>query len=285
MQPLITLFDRYPASVETLPPVLASYYAGGLLIPEGHQDERPYVFANFVETLDGVVSFNAPGQVGGGPISGDKEPDKMVMGLLRARADAIIFGSSSLATDANHLRTASFIYPPLTQEYAGYRKRLFKEEQHPLSVIMTASGNINLADRLFQVPGLRVLIATTPHGYAQLATHSLPPETTVQIIDEPAPGSPSGVSPQAVLRLLAQQYGVKTVLYEGGPNLFASFLAAHLVDELFLTFSPQLVGQSSDSPRLSLVEGSAFTPQQAPWAELLSVKLADNHLLFRYRLS
>jgi riboflavin biosynthesis pyrimidine reductase len=283
MQPLVTLFERYPAPAETLPPALASCYAGGLLIPDAKEEERPYVFANFVETIDGKVSFHAPGQLGGGFISGEKEQDKMVMGLLRARADAIVFGTSSLATDANHIRTAAFIYPPLTDAYASYRLQLGKQELHPLSVIMTASGAINFSDLLFQTSYLKILIATNTAGYQRLSQQSLPPRTFVHVVEGDDGKPASGVSPQGVLRLLAQEYGVKSVLYEGGPTLFASFLAAHLVDELFLTFAPQLIGQSSQNTRLSLVEGHAFPPQQAPQTELLSVKQADDHLLLRYR--
>ncbi|HEY4388454.1 MAG TPA: dihydrofolate reductase family protein, partial [Ktedonobacteraceae bacterium] len=210
MRPLVTLFERYSVPMETLPPVLASYYAGGLSIPEGSEEKRPYVFANFVETIDGIISFGAPDQASGGSISGDKEQDKMVMGLLRARADAIVFGTSSLAIDANHLRTASFIYPPLALAYAEYRRQLGKQEQNPLSVVMTSSGDINLADRIFQTPGSRVLIATTAQGYERLSRFSLPAETTLRIIENRDHDSSSDVSPRDVLRVLAQEYGVNT---------------------------------------------------------------------------
>ncbi len=285
MQPLVTLFERESAPENTLPSALSSYYAGGFSLPAHSHADRPYVFANFVEAIDGIVSFNAPGQLGGGLISGEKEQDKMVMGLLRARADAIVFGTSSLIADANHLRTAAFIYPPLASAYAQYRQQLGKQTRHPLSVVMTASGNINLADRIFHAPGLRVLIATTAAGYKRLSQQSLSPQTLLRRVEERDDGTSSGVSPYAVLRLLAQEYAVESVLYEGGPTLFSSFLSDHLVDELFLTFSPQLVGQAPGISRLSLVEGHAFSPQETPRAELLSVKQADNHLLLRYRLS
>ena len=44
--------------------------------------------ANFVSSLDGVVSLGVPGKAGGGEISGFNPHDRMVMGLLRAAADA-----------------------------------------------------------------------------------------------------------------------------------------------------------------------------------------------------
>ena len=77
------------------------------------RDDRPYVIANFVSTLDGVISYDLPGQRGGGPISGESEADHAIMGLLRASADAVIFGAKSLSEDSGHVRTPAFIYPPL----------------------------------------------------------------------------------------------------------------------------------------------------------------------------
>jgi 2,5-diamino-6-(ribosylamino)-4(3H)-pyrimidinone 5'-phosphate reductase len=41
---------------------------------------------------------------------------------------------------------------------------------------------------------------------------------------------------------LREDYGVRSVLGEGGPTLNSHLLAADLVDELFLTLSPKLVG-------------------------------------------
>ena len=56
---------------------------------------RPYIIGNFVTTLDGVVSLSIPGHEGGGDISGFNQHDHLVMGLLRAIADAVIEGSYS----------------------------------------------------------------------------------------------------------------------------------------------------------------------------------------------
>ena len=284
MEPLKTLYEDQAVLAETLPAPLAVAYDGGLVVSEG-TGERPYVIANFVETLDGIVSYNAPGQTGGGVISGEKEQDKMVMGLLRARADAIIFGTSSLHYDANHLRTPAFIYRNFAHEYEQYRQQLGKQDRNPLSVIVSSSGDLNLDDRTFHTPGVKVVIATTEAGHKKLSTERLSPQTALHVVDTMAGlGYEQGVSPAAVLQLLAHEYGVRVALYEGGPTLLGSFLAQHLIDELFLTLAPQLAGQTRTTSRLALVEGYAFSPQQAPWGTLVSVKQAGSHLLLRYRL-
>ena len=45
-------------------------------------------------------------------------------------------------------------------------------------------------------------------------------------------------------RLMAQlrEHGMRSVLCEGGPTLNSFLLAAGLVDELFLTLNPKLLG-------------------------------------------
>ena len=41
---------------------------------------------------------------------------------------------------------------------------------------------------------------------------------------------------------LRHDYGVRSLLCEGGPTLFGSLLGEGLVDELFLTLAPKLAG-------------------------------------------
>lgn len=284
MQPLRTLYTGEPEPNETLPPVLGGLYDGGLAVPEGTA-ERPYVLANFVSTLDGVVSYNRPGEAGGGPISGESEEDHMVMGLLRARADAVIFGAGSLQGDSGHVRTPAFIYPALADAYAAYRARLGRTGV-PLNVVVSGSGQVDLREPTFHQPDLRVLIATTVAGAARLAGESLPSGVEARVVEQPAP--PSGaatasVALDALLALLGRDYGVRVALTEGGPRLLAGFLAEHLLDELFLTLAPQLAGRDTATARLALIEGLAFTPDTAPWGELVSLKRAGSHLLLRYR--
>lgn len=281
MQPLVTLYEREPAEADGLPPTLAAAYGGGLAVPDAAPNARPYVIANFVATLDGVVAYEEDSQAGGGAISGKNEPDHMTMGLLRARADAVIFGSGSLSIDSGHLRTPAYIYPPFADAFDDMRRRLGRTERFPISVVVSASGQIDFDEPTFHAPGLRALVATTAIGAARLAARDLPVGTEVFVVEGDADG---GVAPHALLEVLAREYGVRVALHEGGPRLLGAFLAAGMVDELFLTLAPQIAGRSADQQRLALVEGHAFSPKGAPWSTLLSIKRADEHLLLRYRL-
>lgn len=282
MEPVITLYEREPVPEDTLPALLAAHYGGGLRIPQGRADGLPYTIANFVETLDGVVSYNAPGQTGGGVISGNNLQDKMVMGLLRAWADAVILGTGSLHYDANHIHTPVGIFPDLAREYAEMRRLLLKSEQEPMSVVVTASGQIDLEDATFHTAGLRSLIVTTAQGYKFLAQRTVPQATEVRVVGSQTVGAHVEVNLQEALALLANEYNVRIALYEGGPTLLASLMAGNLLNELFLTLSPQVAGRSSAVHRLALVEGRAFEPEEAHWLTLLSAKLAGDHLLLRY---
>jgi len=281
MNPIVTLYEREHTPIDTLPVELAAVYGGGFTLPQHEPQRRPYVLANFVETIDGVVSYNAPGQTGGAAVSGDNKQDQMVMGLLRAYADAVIIGTSSLRTDANHLHIPSTISPAYAEAYAELRKRLGKQAKLPLTVIVTASGDVNMEDKTFHAAGLRVVLATTKRGADALSQKTLPVGVDVRVIEQDDKAEMS-VSPANVLGLLAREYNVRVALYEGGPHLLSSFLKAQLIDELFVTVAPHLAGHAEDTQRFSLVEGATFQPEQG-WAALLSVKLAESHLLLRYR--
>jgi len=276
-----TLYERQPAPRDSLPPALAAAYDGGLVIPDGQPGERPYVVVNFIESLDGVISYTLPGEPYQGTVGGKSDTDHMVMGILRARADAVIFGAGSLREDKGHIHTPAFVSPPHAEAYAALRRVLGKGESDPLSVVMSGSGQIDLNERTFHAPNLRVVVVTTAVGQERLRHETLPAGVEVRPVAASADGV---VDVLAMLRLLSDDYGVQVALNEGGPLVLASFLAAGAVDELFLTLAPQLAGRTAEIPRRALVEGVAFSPTDAPNAQLLSVKQAGNHLLLRYAI-
>ena len=87
-----------------------------------------------------------------------------------------------------------------------------------------------------------------------------------------------------IVETVAHETNGRLLLTEGGPVILGQFLRDRMLDEIFLTLAPQIAGRSAEERRIGLVEGIAFDPDQAPRAELLSVRRADDHLFFRYRL-
>lgn len=273
LTPLESLYDTEQGNDLPLPPELLHLY-GHLSFPS-HPD-RPYVIANFVTSMDGVVTLDVPGHSGGGDISGFNKHDKMVMGLLRAIADAVIVGAGTLRIALRHRWTAQYIYPPLAEAYLQLRTALGKSEP-PLNVLVTASGNIQLNLPLFQSGEVPVLIVTTADGLQRLHEQAIPPP--VQIL---AVQNEDSLTARDILKAVNTVRQSEMILLEGGPKLMGNFFAEKCLDELFLTFSPQIAGREEISKRPGLVTGKTFAPEHPLWGTLLSVKRASSHLFLRY---
>ena len=282
MEPIRTLVDLQGASPgPLLSDELRVLYGGDLRFPAS-SGERPYVVGNFVSTLDGVISFAIPGQSGGGTISGSDDADSFVMGLLRASVDAVVVAAGTVhEVSPNHLWIAECIYPNAKDLYAGYRQGALRKAAHPLLVIVSGSGRLDLGRAIFHTPGTRVLIVTTESGKHQLASIGVDAldSTEVAVLDD-AGGL---IDPRAILALLHAEFGARIVLHEGGATLFGQFMAHGLVDEVFLTLAPQIAGRATQRPRPALVAGVEFLPETAPWFKLVSAKQRGSHLYLRYR--
>ena len=280
MAPIRTLFERQdPAVPSVLPDNLRRAYGGDLQFASAGR--RPHVFGNFVSTLDGVVSYTITGKSGGGTISGFDQDDRFIMGLLRASADAVIVGASTLQeAGSRHLLTAQSVNPSSGKAYEYYRQHVLRKLVHPISVIVSGSGSVDLEQATFRTPGVRPVIITTEAGREQLRKKGVErlPSTAVRVIPAPAMVLSAG----AIVDLLWREFDVHLLLHEGGPSLFGRFVAEGLVDEFFLTIAPQLAGRKPGSRRPGVIEGVEFLPESAPWLELFSVKQGGDHLYLRY---
>jgi len=277
-----TLIDRAQNHSEpSLPLGLRELYDGDLHFPESFA-ERPFVIANFVSTLDGVVSYEIKGQAGGSTISGSDPADGFIMGLLRASADAIIVGAGTVHdASPESLWIPEYTYPGAKQLFKEYRINVLHQPEYPLLVVVSGSGRLELERAIFRTPGLRTAVITTLAGRDALERAGATKLSSIQIHAQDAKGGI--IAPMAMLRLLYAQLGVRRLLHEGGPALFGQFLAAEAVDEFFLTLSPQIAGRKGDTIRPGLVQGMEFLPDCAPWFHLLSIKQRSEHLYLRYQ--
>src|SRR5487761_2306797 len=271
---LQTLFETKRGKVLPLPPKLTRLY-GCLRMPLPRS--RPYVFSNFVTTLDGVVSLNVTGHASGGGISGFSARDRMVMGLLRAIADVVIIGSGTLGADRRHGWTAEAIFPELADEYRRLRMALGKSGA-PLNVIVSGSGGMDLRLPVFASGKVPVLIVTTSAGAKRLHQQAAPDAVEICAIRRGARAIPA----RAILDEVCRVNPGKLILVEGGPRLLGDFYAEHLVAEQFLTLAPQIAGRDAGDRRLSLVMGKAFAPRDPLWGSLIDVRRGGSQLFLRY---
>lgn len=254
-----------------LVPELREIYGGDWVIPT--PTFRPYCFSNFVMSHDGRISFSVPGHEGGGDVSDFNAHDQWLMGMLRSRADAVMVGANTLRLEPEHLWTPEFIAPDHAELFDAQRRADVRSER-PLQVFVTSTGNIFRDSAVFRQSDLSVVVITTEAAESSVRALELP-RTQVLVAGE------SEVNLSVALETLFSQWGVRTLLCEGGPRLYGTLIASGGLDEEFLTLSPVVIGSHDGEPRPGLIEGRSFTPGNSPRAKLLSVRRVGDHLFLR----
>ena len=171
MEPFDVLAEETPGHpVVPLPPELARIYGGDLRFAE------ECVYANFVATLDGVVSIpSLPNS--NTVVAGDNDADRFLMGLLRALADVVLIGAGVLRASPKSTWRAEQIYPPAADAYATLRASLDLPPA-PEVAVLCGWGHI---DPDHPVLGGRALVLTSDRGVTRLENR----------LPTPRPSSPS----------------------------------------------------------------------------------------------
>ncbi len=268
---LAALLDRADGDRLPLTPELLRRYGGELRVPS----RRPYVFANFVSTIDGIVSFGVPGHDRARDVSHGDPNDRFVLALLRAVSDAVIVGAGTLRKEPDSVWTAESVFPDAGAEFAALRSAAGLAPQ-PLTVLVTAGGDLDLSLPAFSRGG-PVLVATTAAGERRLGR-------TPDRIRVASLSGGAELRMADVIRASAEAAGGGRLLTEGGANILGRFLDEGLLDELFLTVAPRFAGRSREHSRVGLVEGVAFDAPRAPGAALVSLRSGGNYLFARYAL-
>jgi riboflavin biosynthesis pyrimidine reductase len=256
---LEVLLERSRGALLPLPRGLVERYGDSFAMSE------QTLYANFVSSLDGVVALQTEGD--SGPIiSQHSAADRFVMGILRACADAVIVGAGTFRNALGHLWHADTIYPPGAQMFAEARRGLGLP-LHPRLVLVTRSGEIDVE----QPAAADALIVTSADGARKLLARRK--HLDCLVLPDAMPMA------ELVKQLHAQ--GARRLLTEGGPSLFAQFIADGLVDELFLTSAPTLFGRFAGDQRKSLTDGIDLAGAAF---ELVSLRVHGSHLFLRYAL-
>jgi len=177
---------------------------------------RPWVAVNMACSADGRATV---GDTSGGL---GNATDRRLFAELRAQVDCVLVGTGTLATE----RYGSIVRDPAVREE---RERAGRSPQ-PMCCVVTRTGRVPLDIPLFGDPEQEIELFSG----AAVPLHGVRARVDITRAEQPGFG--------AALRDLHTRRGVRTVLCEGGPRVLGALVADGLLDELFLTFSPLLVG-------------------------------------------
>ncbi|HET9838790.1 MAG TPA: dihydrofolate reductase family protein, partial [Candidatus Angelobacter sp.] len=278
--------DSEPSALDH--PAYAPY--GNLGFPAPHAD-RPWTYANFVQSIDGVASFK--GKHAAGSDISQSDEDRWLMDLLRAHADAILMG-------VNTLMEETLSAPQLN----GGRGPVYRIEEEALRdlrtklgraaekvIFVTASAVIDPRGyRVFDGDAMQAFVLTTAAGAARLKARD--PRTPVIVS-----GDDKTIDLPKAMQILRAEMGIRYLLCEGGPTLYGSMARAGLIDEKFVTVSPVEVGLMAPEqevlptakaggmmnlrPTTFMFPG--FSKENAPWYRWMSCRRVGDHQFNRYR--
>jgi riboflavin biosynthesis pyrimidine reductase len=218
--------------------------------------DRPYVIANMVETADGRATLKGRTE----QISSDT--DRALFLTLRTQVDAVMAGPATIGLER---------YGPIVRR-AELRERRTELGLGTVPLAVTASRSLELPvdAPLFQDPDSRIVVLTN--------SEREPPAVPAQLTVERIVGEELDLV--AGFAALRERHGVRSLLVEGGPTVLAAVVVSGLLDELFLTLSPALVGGGGE---IGLLEGAAL---DAPLGlQLVSVLKEEGYLFLRYALA
>jgi 5-amino-6-(5-phosphoribosylamino)uracil reductase len=182
-----------------------------------------------------------------------------------AAADGVLFGAATLRAGGTAMRV---LQPDLIQQ----RLQAGKPAQ-PVQIVCSRSANFDPDLPFFRQPVSRWLITGTtaaqPWQHQPGFEHILSPELGNGEIDWPA-------AMQTFTAL-----GIADLVVLGGGKLIAALLQENLIDELWLTICPILLGgTTAPTP----VAGEGFWEATAPRLELLAVRPIDQEVFLHYRV-
>jgi diaminohydroxyphosphoribosylaminopyrimidine deaminase / 5-amino-6-(5-phosphoribosylamino)uracil reductase len=183
------------------------------------RDKRPHVILKLAVSADDKI-----GAAGHKPVAITGEAARTRVHLLRAQCDAILVGIGTVLADD----------PLLTCRLPGM------EARSPVRVVL---------DRSLRIPGSSQLVHSARQTPLWVMTSNLSEAPAAvklgaagaQVMRVAATVSPPGLDVLAVLHALAEK-GITRLLVEGGGRVASCFVAAGLVDEVWLLRGRDAVG-------------------------------------------
>jgi riboflavin-specific deaminase-like protein len=228
----------------------------GLQLEDRAGSDRPYTIVNFIASADGRATF----QGRSAPL-GDRVDREMFHGL-REQCEAVMAGTHTIRLER---------YGRMTRDPERRERRIRAgREGEPLSCLVTRSGEVPTEAPIFAAPEARIAV----FGPAGMKLEPVAAQVEVVRLD------PGELTLTTVMRRLRWDFGIRSLLCEGGPTLFNGLLHERLVDEVFLTLAPKLSGGGT-APG---VTSGPELPELERLAVVWALEAADS-IYLRYRVT
>ena len=217
----------------------------------------PYVTLNVAVSADGKIATRRRESF---PLG--SQEDRHLMDVLRSRADAVVVGANTVRKDGWAIRVRD-----------AALRRARRAGPHPLNVVLTSRLDLPQRRQFFTHPDTDKLVITTRAA----------PDARVRRFERHAEVvvlAGTRIRPAVVVALLAKR-GMKRILLEGGGELNYSFFKDKVIDEVYLTVTPRILG-GSDAP--SAVDGAGFLQHSQVRLELVSSRRREDEVFLRYRV-
>jgi diaminohydroxyphosphoribosylaminopyrimidine deaminase/5-amino-6-(5-phosphoribosylamino)uracil reductase len=220
------------------------------------RDKRPHVILKLAVSADDKI-----GAAGHKPVAITGEAARTRVHLLRAQSDAILVGIGTVLADD----------PLLTCRLPGM------EARSPVRVVL---------DRAVRIPGTSRLVHSARQTPLWVMTSELAEAAAAarlgaagaQVIRVATTASPPGLDLLAALRALVER-GITRLMVEGGSRVASSFVAADLVDEVWLLRGAGAVGADGVAA-LDALQLTAIT--QSPGFRVRASEALQNDTLTIY---
>lgn len=225
--------------------------------------DLPYVYINVATTADGKL---APANRHFMPFGSKRDQELLLE--LRARADAVMSGA----------RTVGPMPVNLGPGPAKYRRKRLKQglAEYNLRVVVSGSGNLSPRAEIFQRRFSPIIVLVTKRA-ADAKVRQLR-----KVADDVKAFGEKELDFKAALRWLRKKWGVKRLLCEGGGEVNAGLFEEGLVDEVYQTLCPLILG-GRNAP--TMADGRGFPAlASAARLRLKSMKRVGDELFLIWRM-
>ena len=235
-----------------------------LEFPEAPAD-RPYVIVNMVASVDGKTVIEGSERGLG------SAADRRLLRELRVHADIVLTGAGTLRASGHS--------PRLNDEALEALRVSRGKPRLPIAATLSHSGDLPLDNRFFSDSDFEAVLYLSDGAPADRAA-------ALAAAGRPVQRVPSGGEAPSMLAHMREALGCRLLLLEGGPTLNGEFFRRGLVDELFLTVGPLVVGGDGASSAVE-TPGHPATHEGARRLTLLSAhqNAETSELYLRYRVA